>query len=456
MAEKTKHYDLIVIGAGSGLDVAVAAAQNYDWKVAMIEKGPMGGTCLNRGCIPSKIIIHPADLAETIKNASKFGIQAEIKKIDFSSIINRSNSHVDEESEMIERNLKESKILDLYKTKGEFVDSKTIAVGKEKITGDKILIAAGARPFIPPIEGLDKINYLTSTEALRLEKQPKSMVIIGGGYIASELGHFYGALGTKITVIQKGERLVDREDIDISKKFTEVFSKKYEVFLNSEVKSVKEKKDGTKIVTFEGAGGKEGTVEAEEVLIAVGIQPNTDTLGLENTKVETNERGYIKVSDFMETAQKDVFALGDIVGKAPFKHGANWEAQHVFSNLRGERKYPVSYLAMPHAIFSSPRVAGVGLTEQQAKEKNLSYEVRTHEYKDTGMGIALGEEDGFVKFIIDPKKDKILGCHILGPNASILIEEVVVVMKVAGGDIAAIKNSIHIHPALSEVVQRAL
>ena len=453
---KSKHYDLVVIGGGSGMRVMAGAATDYGWKVALVEEGPLGGTCLNRGCIPSKMIIHAADVAEEIRNAHKFGITAEITGIDFAKVITRASSFVDDEARSIEEGLKGSQNIDFYKIRAEFIDAKTVKVGEETITGDKFLIAAGTRPFVPPIEGLDNVEYLTSTEALRLTKQPKSMIIIGGGYIATELGHFYGALGTKITIIEMSDRLVTREDDDVSKVFTKIFSDKYNILLGSKVVKV-EKNGDMKVVTIEDKAGNRKTVEGEALLLTAGRRSNSDLLKVLNTGVELTEKGYVKVNEYMETNVSGIWALGDIVGKAPFKHGANWEAKHVLNNIKdGNEKRAVDYSVMPHAIFSSPQVAGVGLTEQEAKEKGLAYEIKRFEYKKTGMGKALEEENGFVKYIIDPNEDKILGCHILGPHASILIHEVVVAMSAAQGKVSAIVDAVHIHPSLSEVVQWGL
>jgi len=472
-----KQYDLVVVGAGSGQNVAVACADQYDWKVALVEKGPLGGTCLNRGCIPSKMIIHAADVAEEIRSAEKFGIRAKIEAIDFAAVTRRANEHVDAEAVALEAGVQKHPKIDLYKGTAEFVRSKEVQVistdGSEpvaSIAGDRILIAAGARPAIPPIPGLNdpaklgSVEYWTSTEALRQTKQPKSLIVIGGGYIAVELGHFYGALGTEVTVVEMLDRLVSREDDDVAQTFTRVFSEKYEVLLQHKVQSVAQDGQGQKSVVIEDAQGQTRILTAEAILIATGLRPNTDLLKLENTGVKTNDQGYIDVDEFMQTTEENVWALGDIVGKAPFKHGANYEAQHIFWNLpfdkaQGKRKdgekRAVDYTVMPHAIFSLPQVAGVGFTEREAVEKNLKFQISNLKYSQTGMGVALGEEDGFVKFIIDPEENKILGCHILGPEAATLLHEVVVAMT-AGGDVGLIKNAIHIHPALAEVVRRAL
>ena len=450
------HYDLIVIGSGSGLNVASAAVNQLGWRVAIIEKGPVGGTCLNRGCIPSKMVIHAADVAEEISRSEIFGISSEITGIDFAKITNRANEMVDADSHQIEENLRKHSKIDLYKGEGAFSAQKKVIVNDQEISGDRVLIAAGARPFVPPIEGIDKVNYWTSTEALRQTVQPRSMVVIGGGYIGMELGHFYGALGTEITVIEALPTLISREDKDISETFTKLFSDKYTVHLNSKVMRVSQDQAGEKTVAFQTQDGQEQLIETDAILLVTGTKPNADTLHLENTQVQTSERGYITFNEHMETNEENACALGDIVGIAPFKHGANYEAQIVFNNMTTENKLTADYTIMPHAIFTSPQIAGVGLTQQEAEEKGLSYEVRRHDYIKTGMGKAIEAENGFVKFIINPQEQTILGCHILGPEASTLIHEVIVAMKHGGSKISAIKDTIHIHPALNEVVQRAL
>ncbi|MEK7090821.1 MAG: FAD-dependent oxidoreductase, partial [Patescibacteria group bacterium] len=293
----SKNYDLIVIGSGAGLNVANYAHENYGWKVAIVENGPLGGTCLNRGCIPSKIVIHAADVAEEIKNAGKFGINAKIESIDFAQVTNRASQMVDEDSANIEQGIRETAGVDLYKAEGSFVDQHTLRVGDEQISGDRFVIASGARPFIPPIEGIDKVGYWTSTEALRQIKQPASLIVIGGGYIAAELGHFYGSLGTKVTIVEAAPTLLSREDGDISKEFTRIFSEKHNVLLGVKAKSVSGKPGGAKIVTVELSPGQEISIEAEALLVAVGIKPNTDLLQAQKAGVEVNERGYIKVDE---------------------------------------------------------------------------------------------------------------------------------------------------------------
>ena len=447
-----KSFDLIVIGAGSGLNVAVEAASR-GLKTAIIEEGPLGGTCLNRGCIPSKMVIHSADVAEEIKRASLFGLKASLSGIDFKKVTSRANSTVDADAKSIEESLRQGKNPVLFKSRATFIAPYTLQVGTEKIIGKKIVIAAGARPSLPPITGLDTVPYMTSTQALRQTTLPKSMIIVGGGYIGAEMGHFYAALGCRVTVIQRGSLLVPREDKDVAELFTKLWKQKYGIVCNCDVTKIEKK--GKNIVVHTKHDGQEKKFVAEKLLIATGVKPNSDTLNLSKTGIKTNERGFIIVNKFMETTAKNIWALGDIAGIYLFKHSANLEAEYVLHNLFG-KKEAVDYYPIPHAIFTSPQIAGVGMTEQEAREKNKNYVIGRYEYKNTGMGAAMEEKDGFVKFIVDRKSKEILGCHIIGPDASTLIHEVVVAMKADRKKaLDILRSAVHVHPALSEVVQRA-
>ncbi|MDD5171496.1 MAG: dihydrolipoyl dehydrogenase [Candidatus ainarchaeum sp.] len=441
-------FDLIVIGAGSGLDIASAGAAR-GMKVAIVEEGPMGGTCLNRGCIPTKILIHSADVVQTINKAHLFGIKAKKPKIDFKKVMERARI-VDKDAQQIEEAVKKGKNITLFKVRARFTGPKTLKVGKEEITADKIIIAAGTRPSIPPIDGLDNVRYMTSDEALKVKKLPKKLIIIGGGYIACEFAHFFGSMGSEITILQRNVRLLPDEDEEIGLKFTELFSKQYTVKLKSAVKKV-EKKDKMIVVYTADGSSYEGT----DLLVATGRTPNTDILNMAKTSVAVNEHGYIETNEYMETNVPGIWAIGDIAGKYLFKHSANLEAEYVtIALITPAHRHPVNYAAMPHAVFSNPQVAGAGITEQDLKAKGEDYLVGRYKYSNTGMGEAIAEEDGFVKIIAD-YEGKILGCHIIGPDASTLIHEVLVAMKAGSGKLRDITNTVHIHPSLSEVVQRA-
>ena len=435
-----------MIGSGSGLDVANAVYQ-HGLKVAVIEKGKMGGTCLNRGCVPSKLLIHSADVIETIRRAHLFGLKVDGFSVDFQKIVERVNNIVDSESNEIRNAFEGTENPKLFPNKSRFVGEKVISVRDDD-----------------NVKGLEESGYITSDEALRLKDQPRVLTIIGGGYIACELAHFFGSLGTTINIIQKGSFLIPNEDIEISQKFTEIFAKKYNVYLGCNAESVSKKtiKDGINSnLTFhlvaKNPAGKSIELRSDQLLVAVGRVPNSDTLDLEASGVKTNKKGFIITDRYLETNVKGIFALGDAIGHYLFKHNANHEAQYAYHNiLHSDDKIPVSYAAMPHAIFSSPQIAGVGFTEQELKEgKKIEYQKSVYPYIGTAMGQALEDRDGFAKFLVDKKNRKILGCHIIGTDASTLIHEVIVAMKAGNGTIDNILKSIHIHPALSEVIARA-
>lgn len=447
-----KEHDVIVLGSGSGLDVAAAYARR-DKDVAVVEPGRLGGTCLNRGCIPSKMLIHHADIIETVESSEKFHIDAEVNDVDFPAIIEEVNSTVREDSESIERGIEHSDNHTLYRSEARFVDEKTLEVDGEEITAEKIIVAAGTRPLVPPIDGLDSVDYLTSKEALKLEDQPDEMVIIGGGYIAVELAYFFGSLGTEITIIEMGDSLIGREDKDVSERFTRLFAEDHDVALG--LKASRVEKDGEKVkVVAEDKDGERQEFSGDELLVAAGRIPNTDKLEVENAGLETDERGFLVTDEYMQTNIDGVYALGDIAGHYMFKHSANLEAEHAFKNSFAGNDYPVDYTAMPHAIFSSPEVVGVGATEQRLEEEDREYVSATYEYRNTGKGLALKEENGFVK-VLASEDGEILGCHIMGPEASVLIHEVLVAIRTGSGKVQDIKDTIHIHPALNEVVHRA-
>jgi len=446
-----EKFDLIVIGAGSGLEV-MSAASSRGMKVALVEEGPMGGTCLNRGCIPTKILIHTADIVQTIKRSKEFGIDAKLGKIAYNSIMHRAMDEVDSEAKEIEESIRKAQGIKLFKARGRFIGPKTIKAGDTEITADKIVIAAGTRSAIPEIPGLGKVPYMASDQALRLDSLPKELVILGGGYIAVELAHFFGSMGSSIHILQRNVKLVRHEDEEISAKFAELLSKQYDVRLGYGIKSIEKK--GKQIIVH-GADGS--VVSGTHLLVATGRVPNTDILETAKAGIKANPQGYIETNEFMETNVPGIWALGDIAGKFLFKHSANLEAEYVTHNVLGSEahhKVAVDYTAMPHAIFSYPQIAGVGATEQELKAKGEDYLVGKCKYEDTGMGLAMLEKDGFVKFLAN-YDGKILGCHIIGPEAATLLHEVLISMKAGKSHVNDILNTIHIHPALNEVVQRA-
>lgn len=445
-------FDLIVVGSGSGLEVSADAADR-GLSVAMVEEGPFGGTCLNRGCIPSKMLIHCADVMETIQTAEKFGIKAKVESIDWQQIIRRVSEEVDNDARMVEEGNRQSPHVTVFKRTGKFVGEKTLEVNGEQFSAETILIAAGTRPSIPDIPGLESVPYITSDEALRLPEQPRRMAIVGGGYIAAEMAHFYGGMGTEVTIIHRGPSLLRTEDEDVARRFTEVYQRKFNLMLNATVTRVSANGSGIKLEVL--AGGTASEVESDTLLLATGRVSNSDLLDVGRQGVEVDDQGFIKTNEFLETNVPGVWALGDIVGKYLLKHSANLEAAYASNNIfNPDSKVAVDYRAMPHAVFASPQVASVGLTEKEAKEQGVAYIVAAYDYYNTAYGASIQDRDGFVKILAERDTEEILGAHIIGTDASILIQEVVNATRLQLS-VDAITQSIYVHPALPEVVQRA-
>ncbi len=443
------NYDILVLGNGSaGTIVQNAIMQGK--KVALVDNGPLGGTCLNYGCIPSKMLIYPADRIMEIRESKKLGIKAKVESVDFQNLMNRMRKVIEKSHEHM-KGIENVEGLDYYNSEAYFVDDYTVQVENEKIKADKIFIGTGARPLIPPIKGIDKVNYLTNEAILDLKEKPESIIIVGGGYIAVEYAHFLEAIGTKVTILQRSNRLIKNSEPEISKLLKEKLGKRMNIFTNINVLEVKEE-NGKIIATGKNTEtDEEKEFKAEKIMIAAGRKSNADILKVENTGIKTDERGYIKVNDYLETSKENIWALGDATGKGMFKHVANEEAYIAWNNaFNKENKANLDYDKIPYAVFSYPQIAAVGMTEEKARKEHKVL-TGTAKYTDVAKGEAMVENDGFAKVIIDKKTKKILGFHIIGPYAAILIQEVINAMSL-GSEIGYIAHGMHIHPALPELI----
>jgi mycothione reductase len=447
-----KTFDIITIGSGGGAKISSPAA-SMGLKVAVIEKDSLGGTCLNRGCIPSKMLIHPADVAIEIKEAYRFDIHNNPQfSVDFAKLIERISSTVDADSNKIKVSYTNHPNISLYSGTAKFIENKTIEINNEQITADKIFIAVGTRPTIPNIPGLTGTPFMTSTEALRNTILPSSMIIIGGGYIGAELGFAYGALGTKTTFLVRS-KLLRAQDAEIAEEFQKVFSRYHDVRLGTIPTKVEHSNDTFTVHYTQD--GKNSSVSAQALLIAAGISSNADTLDLINTDIELQPGNFIKVNEHLETNVAGIWALGDCIGKYFFRHSVNFEGEYLFDYVfGGKSKSPINYPPMPHAVFTHPQVAGVGATEEELKTKSIDYVVGLNPYKSSAMGMALLSDHGFCKILIDRKSRKILGGHIIGPEASDMIHMIIAYMNM-NATLDDMLRTIYIHPALPEIVRNA-
>ncbi|MEM2872596.1 MAG: dihydrolipoyl dehydrogenase [Nitrososphaerales archaeon] len=454
-----KEYDLIVIGTGSAMTVVDALIQdNPNVKIAVIDKDEPGGICLTRGCIPSKILLYPAELVRTIQRVGEFGIDVELKSIDFNEVMKRMRNIIHAEIDRIREGLSNSKNIDYYPTIAEFIAPYTLKVGNDTIKSNLIILCTGSKTTIPPIKGLEKVGYLTSDTLLKLNELPKSVAIIGGGYIAAEYGHFFSAMGSEVTIIGRNPQFLPEEEPEVSALAKREFQKHMKVITNHEVRKVEKASNGMKkLFAINRENGKKIEIMAEEILVASGRGPNTDILHPERAGIKVDKEGWIIVNEYLETSQPNVWALGDANGKYMFKHKANYESLIVYYNAILKRRVKVDYHAVPHAVFAYPEVASVGLKEKEAIERYGKDKVLIgiHRYQDTAKGEAMNVKDYFVKVIIERENMKILGAHIIGPYASILIHEIINLMYTPKQSADPIFQGMHIHPALSEVVERA-
>ncbi len=449
-----EKFDVMVIGSGSGMLVGSAAVES-GLKTAVVDNGPMGGTCINRGCVPSKMLIYPADVATIAGAADKLGVNITVNSIDFNNIMTRMHHLVNEDSGSQARAVETTPEMKWFKEIGEFTSDYTLKVGEQTITANKIFIASGTRVTVPKIKGIENVPYLTSDSVLALKVAPKSIIILGGGYIGAEYAHFFAGIGTKTTLVQRPERLLKNEEPEISQLLKLIMQEKTEIFTGYEAVEVREEANSKVVTAKNVASGKIIELQADELMAATGRTPNSDLLNPEKTGVKLDERGYINVNEFLETGKKNIWAFGDAIGKFMFKHVANYEAGIAWHNANHDHKAKVDYSSAPHAVFTHPQVASVGLTEDAARQSGHQILVGTALYKDTAMGAAMGYTDGFVKVIVEQKTGRILGGHIIGPEASILIQEIINAMNTEDRSYASIASSMHIHPAMSEVVQNA-
>ena len=448
-ATDTETFDLIIVGSGSGNSIPDYLA---DWSIAIVERDVFGGTCLNRGCIPSKMFVDPADVAVASQTSAKLGIDTQFNGADWSAIRDRVFGLIDPiAASGRDYRATGTPNVTLIEGTADFVDERTLDIEGRRITAPNILLAAGARPVVPPIAGLMETGFHTSDSIMRLPELPKRLGIIGGGFIAVEMGHVFSGLGSHVTVFNRSNTLLREFDQDISATFTEVFGQRVELLLGHIPTHVERVADGIKITCAVGE-----TI-VDEVLVATGREPNSDLLNVDAAGLECHHHGTVAVDDTMATSVPGIWAIGDLANNYQLKHLANAEAAIAFWNIaHPDDLRHQSYKAVPSAVFSNPQVATVGLTEQQATKQGRSFTVGRRDYGGTAYGWAMADDSGFAKVLVDTETGLIIGAHVLGPQASSIIQPLIQAMQFdqRAEDIA--RQVFYIHPALTEVVENAL
>lgn len=456
-----QHFDLCVIGSGSGN--SLIDERFADWQIALVDdSAEFGGTCLNRGCIPTKMFVVPADLAACVDEAGRLGVGLGDARADWPTIRDRVFGRIDPISASGLTWREQASNVTVFRERAHFVDAHTLQVGDEQISADKFVIAAGSRPRTLDVPGIDDESIAarvhTSDTIMRLDELPKSLVILGGGYIAMEFAHVFASFGVQVSVVHRSDALLRAEDAEIAQRFTDLMGERVTLRMNQRVVALEPgDRPGEIIVVTNDRNGIEYLYDAEQVLVAIGRVPNGDTLNLEAAGVGVNSRGLIRVDATQRTAVDHIWALGDVSSKWALKHVANHEARVVAHNLL----FPASPITsdhrfVPHAIFSHPQIASVGATEQQLVEWGRPYVKAVQPYGSVAFGWALEDERHFVKLLADPTTWHLLGAHIIGPQAATLIQPLIQAMSF-GLDIKAMaRGQYWIHPALTEVIENAL
>lgn len=445
-----KTYDLIVIGGGPGGYVAAIKAAQLNAKVALIEKEKVGGICLNHGCIPTKTLLKSTKVYKTLLSAKDYGVLVDGDiTFDWTAMVKRKDTVVRRLTAGVGSLLKKNGV-DVYDGEGKPVNATKVEVNGETLEAKYLMIATGARPIIPPIPGLkeamEKEIVITSRELLQIKKAPKSLVVIGGGVIGIEFATMFKQLGSKVIVIEKMPGILPMIDDDVRDAYVKILKKDgVEVLTEAEVVSFEDNK-----VVYKH-NGKDELIEAEKVLLSIGMRPNVE--GFESLGIQIERQGIV-TNEYLQTTVPNIYAIGDVNGKYMLAHVASAEgiiaAEHMFS----ERKPKMRYDRVPSAIYGSPEIASIGITEQEAKEKKINYKASTFPLAGNGRALSENEKDGFVKLIVEEGSKEVLGAHILAYNASELIAEIGVTMELEG-TAYELGSTIHAHPTLSEIIMEA-
>jgi len=448
-----QHFDLVIIGAGSGNTLLTPFFD--DWNVAIVERDTFGGTCLNRGCIPSKMFVYAADVAEIARQGPRLGVSTRFDGANWRAIRDRVFDRIDPIAASGEKYRLSLPNITVFKDTGRFVGHKQLAVGDEIITGDQFVIAAGSRARLPLAGGFDSLPYHTSDTIMRLDELPEHLVIMGGGYIASEMAHIFGSLGSRITIVHRSPTLLRNQDDDIAMRFTEIYRHRFEVLTSTQVLSAREKRGTIELEV--SVDGNHRRVQGDCLLVAVGRIPNSDELGVTTTGVTLDSAGFVVTDAQLRTATDGIWALGDITNPAMLKHTANNEADLIAHNIEHpDAMKAVDRRFVPNAVFGHPQVASVGATEHDLLARGVPYLVAQRDYGSTAYGWAMEDTESFCKVLAHRDTRLLLGAHIIGPQASTLIQQLVQGMRFGQTVDELAREQLYAHPALTEVVEQAL
>jgi len=448
-----RHFDLLIIGAGSGN--SVIGPEHDDWDIAVAEHGAFGGTCLNVGCIPSKMFVYAAEVASLAADSQRLGINTSFNGVNWLAVRDRIFGRIDPIAAGGLSYRQGMPNVTVYTDTARFVGPRRVVVGDETVTAERIVVAAGAHPAVPEIEGIQDCGYHTSDTIMRLDALPQRLLVIGGGYIAAELGSVFGAFGSQVTFILRGDTFLRPEDDDIRQRFTAAYEQRFDVHFDTRVLQA-QRHNGEIILTVE-SDGRRSELRGDELLIATGRQPNTRNLNAAAGEIKLDQAGYIVTNDELRTSAEGVWALGDVTNPVQLKHVANHEARVVRHNLTNpDNPVHTDHRFIPHAVFGHPQVASVGLTERECQQRSIPYSCHVQPYAAAAYGWAMEDTDSVVKVIAHAETRKLVGAHIIGPQASTLIQQLIQGMHFDLTVDQMAREQYYIHPALPEVVEQAL
>ena len=443
------HHDLLIIGAGSGN--SVIGPEHDDWDIAIAEPWLFGGTCMNRGCIPSKMLVHAADLAMAARHAPALGVHTTFERADWPAIRDRIFGRIDP---IAVAGLEYRHGLDnvtVYGAEARFTGARSFEIGAHPVTADRVVLAAGARSVVPDLPGLADTPFHTSDSIMRIDDLPDHLVILGGGFIALEMAHVFHGLGSRVTILYRGDLLLRRADEDIRRRITDVYADRLDLRLQTEVERVQH--DGA--FRFELSDGS--TLEADALLVATGRQPNSDRLDVAAGGVDVDHGGYVTTDEFLHTSAEGVWALGDITNPAQLKHTANAEARVVARNLVApDDPLPINRSLTPADVFCHPQIGSDGPAEAELLAAGRPFLRSVRNYADTAYGWAMEDTTGFVKLLADPETRLLLGAHLIGPQAPTLVQQLIQGMAHGLTVDQMALGQLYIHPAMPEVLEQAL
>lgn len=444
-----EHYDLAIIGSGSGN--TVARRELADWRIAIIEEGTFGGTCINVGCIPTKMYVYAADVAGTVADAARYGVDATLDGVRWRDVRDRIYGRVHPVSVDGRAYRTDGANTTLYEAHVEFMSSRELRLSTgETITADRIVIAAGSRPVVP--DEVADCEHHTSNTIMTIDAVPRRLAILGGGYVAAEFAHVFSSFGSQVTIITHSHPLLPHLDREIAERFTELAASRWDVRLDTSVSSVSTVDTGSRLTLSDGS-----TVDTDLLLVAAGRRPNSDRLNLDAAGVGVHDDGRVVVDDYQRTTADGIWALGDVCSPHQLKHVSNHEARVVAHNLaHPDDLVAADHRYVPSAVFTHPQLATVGLTEEQAREQGLDYVRAVQAFGDVAYGWAMEDTTGVAKLLADRTTGRLLGAHLLGPHSSSLIQPLVQAMSFGQSARDVARGQYWIHPALAEVVENAL